>query len=674
MPQQQGPSIEELTIDDTLTPLQRMLKYASSDLLLHRMFVASGLPDTIASLPYEQALAYVLPVMRGLADDPEDVVRRTLADHLPDAADRLRAAGGGAAFAVIYEQIFPIILQLLADTADSVLTAAQAALTGIVERTMGEPEPIHGHACDLIVQLASHRTDDERRIAALSLMGSVAPFVGRDRTLRHFVPELCGLSVDVMYRVRKACAMNIGLIAATAGPEAVVKELLPCYTRLCQDEIWSVRKACAESLPQVASTLPCDLRCTRIPALFESFVHDRSRWVAAAANQCLGRLIASFAADGDRDARAEPSGPDAIAETPIDGSSDGDDEVGVDDKGDGHDARPDSTAGPDAAAAVGVAAATTSEPALTASVRCQHRRARARRAAMHQRSARALTPHFGRGEWRRWQQQRPPVPEALLSHLTALLKPDTTEASDADIAYQSAYCMPGIALALGPTFWHRVAGVYRQLTLSTVGRIRRTLSCSAHEMARVLGPSIADRDIQPAVNVFLRDIDEARAQRAGAPTAWLTPTRRRTRAQVRLGSVQHLAVFVAALPQTSRPAYLTLLPELYQPNDGDTSSWHFHRLLAEQISQLCKLFTASQAMRGIVPVLLRMLTDTTAAVREAACAAVSVVMGRVVMSRHRHLIEQLVASVQRTLTDAPQYHCRLLCVALACARIVPAAH
>ena len=77
------------------------------------------------------------------------------------------------------------------------------------------------------------------------------------------------------------------------------------------------------------------------------------------------------------------------------------------------------------------------------------------------------------------------------------------------------------------------------LAESVQWKVRRTLACSLHVMAKVLGAEIAEADILPVFEEIIRDDDE-----------------------VTLGAVHHLADFTRELPPNARSMVLDVLPSI----------------------------------------------------------------------------------------------------------------
>jgi hypothetical protein len=76
--------------------------------------------------------------------------------------------------------------------------------------------------------------------------------------------------------------------------------------------------------------------------------------------------------------------------------------------------------------------------------------------------------------------------------------------------FHCAYNFPAVLLTLGPSFWPELKPLHQQLVRDIRPRIRRTLACSLHEVAKILGPSLAESELMAVLLHCLKDNDEVR--------------------------------------------------------------------------------------------------------------------------------------------------------------------
>lgn len=71
--------------------------------------------------------------------------------------------------------------------------------------------------------------------------------------------------------------------------------------------------------------------------------------------------------------------------------------------------------------------------------------------------------------------------------------------SDDDVLLSCAHAFPGVALKAGVQGWGVLRKLYWTLMDSEEEGVRRTLACSAHELAGLLGQEAVEEDVLPAV-------------------------------------------------------------------------------------------------------------------------------------------------------------------------------
>ncbi|KAG0170867.1 Serine/threonine-protein phosphatase 4 regulatory subunit 1 [Apophysomyces sp. BC1034] len=73
---------EELIMDESLAPMERLYMFNKSDVMIHRLLVAKELPNTIHEISVSEAVNYVLPMVLKIGNDPDDTVRETFVSEL----------------------------------------------------------------------------------------------------------------------------------------------------------------------------------------------------------------------------------------------------------------------------------------------------------------------------------------------------------------------------------------------------------------------------------------------------------------------------------------------------------------------------------------------------------------------------------------------------------------
>ena len=187
------------------------------------------------------------------------------------------------------------------------------------------------------------------------------------------------------------------------------------------------------------------------------------------------------------------------------------------------------------------------------------------------------------------------ISTSLLSLFTQLANPTSPTAADSDVAYSCAYNFPGVAQAVGASRWSEIAESFATLAGNIQWKVRRTLSCSLHDLAAVLGSELTETELLPTFDLFIKDLDE-----------------------VKVGVIQNLAAFIAALTPATRLTYLPVLSDIR----AETDNWRFRHLLASQLAAFGAAFPRGAVQETLLPLALALCTDSVAEVRVAGIAQI----------------------------------------------------
>ena len=187
------------------------------------------------------------------------------------------------------------------------------------------------------------------------------------------------------------------------------------------------------------------------------------------------------------------------------------------------------------------------------------------------------------------------ISSALLEQFTQLANPSNPTAADSDVAYSCAYNFPGVAQAVGRERWADLAEAFGTLASNIQWKVRRTLSCSLHDIAAILGPELSESALLPTFDLFIKDLDE-----------------------VKVGVIQHLAAFVGCLLPETRLQYLPILGEVR----AETDNWRFRQLLASQLAEFGAAYDRAATLDTLLPLAFSLCTDSVAEVRQTAIGQV----------------------------------------------------
>lgn len=502
-----GPTFEDLAIDDTLSDLERVVKYVNSNIALQRVLHVKMLEETAVAVGFQTTCDSLVPLLEPLVCDVEYVVRQHVAFQFPPLCRFLVSEGADAGYRVLLDKMVPLITRLVSDPQHEVRSAASDSLVEMA--AFVKPEDQGQHILTIVLPLAHDDDNEHFRISAVTLYNGLAEYLGPELCQQFCVPELISLSEDPVFRVRKSTAQSFSNVCKTAGEEISRERLLPAFIRLSQDDIWGVRKACAESLVSMSDALaPMDRGELLIP-MFEGFANDSSRWVRIAAYQNLGQFLASL--------------------------------------------------------------------------------------------------------------EKADVSDTLVSHFINMATSSSSHfggAGEVDIKFHCAFAFPAVVNILGPTEWHKLSEAFEALSNDPFWKIRRTLAYSLHEMARILGPEIAESSLATAFDGYLHDVHD-----------------------VKFGALQHFADFLQFLSPSFRESYLPVLSELDAIDQA--TKWRYREVISMQLDLLCQTFSPEATVSIIFPLVVKLVTDGVAAVRRKSFCACPLLIARV--HDRKEWVDEIVA-------------------------------
>ena len=137
---------------------------------------------------------------------------------------------------------------------------------------------------------------------------------------------------------------------------------------------------------------------------------------------------------------------------------------------------------------------------------------------------------------------------SLVDHFASAARAESGRSSGASgggLQLACAFNLPGVALAIGRARWHEIREAHATLADSVQWRVRRTVACSLHEVAKILGGDAARADLSPIFEEALKDTDE-----------------------VRFGAVSNLAAFAREVPADARARHLRSIAGIGEPGGG----------------------------------------------------------------------------------------------------------
>ncbi|CAJ0857904.1 8929_t:CDS:10, partial [Entrophospora sp. SA101] len=508
---------EEILMDESLSPLEKIFLYVKSELVFHRVFIARELPTLIRDVEISEAVEYVLPLMNSLGTDPEDHVKETFATELDDIiwfyysvttdcsqtdiainsrpltpqrpqtpqqrpqtpiqqyhSQQTLSQPPTPTNNIPYlspSAFTPLLHALLLDQNTAIAQAAQNVILSLVDRILEEPS-VNPKEKELLeketlegVVLGIGRLDQDK--ARKEETNEWEPYGDE-----HGAGAMSGGEEEAELG-RMTMMSLISSLAPIVGPERCIRLFLPELEKMIDEQVFYVRKEAATALGRLSGVLPLEtieskllpdeMKSERAVNGIKIFAEDVSRSVRSAAGEIIAGGI--YSGLGQRD------------------------------------------------------------------------------------------------------PERP---------------------------YICAFNFPAVVLTLGESRWDDFKETYFSLTRDMQVKVRRTLSYSLHEIAKVIGPKKTEEDLLPVFTYYLVDMDE-----------------------VKSGVMENYVSFISCLPQTARDECLPSLSGIW---DNLKPQWRLRNTIAKQIPALCQLFDGSSIINYLLPLAIKAVKDEVATVRETTVA------------------------------------------------------
>ncbi|KAG0347640.1 hypothetical protein BG004_007273 [Podila humilis] len=181
------------------------------------------------------------------------------------------------------------------------------------------------------------------------------------------------------------------------------------------------------------------------------------------------------------------------------------------------------------------------------------------------------------------------VPDSMLTHFLSMGQQPMNEHERASMC---AFSFPAVVLTAGRSKWEDMKPTYMRLAGTFRSPIRRTLACSLHEIAKILGPELADRDLAIAFADCLKAENEVKEAVLG-----------------------HVVEFVSCLSPNVRSRSLQDIHEAWIEM-GSSSNWRLRDSLAGHLPALCETASADDLIQVLIPLSVLACTDSVSTIRE----------------------------------------------------------
>ncbi|OUS49330.1 armadillo-type protein [Ostreococcus tauri] len=184
------------------------------------------------------------------------------------------------------------------------------------------------------------------------------------------------------------------------------------------------------------------------------------------------------------------------------------------------------------------------------------------------------------------------VPSIFVDYFTSMAESSTVNGA---LHETCAYNLPAVALSLTEVRWGEIRQTFGLLASSLNWRVRRTLACSLHEVAKIIGRGNSEKDLLPILEKILEDTDE-----------------------VKIGVIEHLSEVCNVIGSAARLSLIRLLSSMHSEDTENIGNWRIRFALAEQILPIAESLSGAASAEFLFPILLSFLHDAASVVREKA--------------------------------------------------------
>jgi len=282
---------EDLTIDDDLSLLERVVRYVRSGIALQRLVHVKLIAETSKAVGTTSTINTLIPLLPPLMNDAESIIRQHLASQIlplcltcmfgddPDFNPNKRGQKrvfNKRGYKIVTSIMLNHINALIIDHDIDVRKAASDALATLA--LFIKPEDVAPLILPIPLRLAhddnktrgatspniskmSNKDDrsEELRITAANLLGDIAsldPHQIPPGMVSHYItPTIQALCQSPSFRVRRAAVQALPRVVSGSSADDVKYNLIPWFVKLSEDDMHRVRKSVGECLVDMSRSL-----------------------------------------------------------------------------------------------------------------------------------------------------------------------------------------------------------------------------------------------------------------------------------------------------------------------------------------------------------------------------------------------------------------------------------
>lgn len=188
------------------------------------------------------------------------------------------------------------------------------------------------------------------------------------------------------------------------------------------------------------------------------------------------------------------------------------------------------------------------------------------------------------------------VPGFLIRYFVSMV-----QFQDSNMRSHCVYSFPGVALTLGPKYWHLVRDLLMELCEDLEWKNRKTVAMFIYQIGLIIGRELSGKDLVPIFMGFFKDLDEVKIEALRNITNFL-----------QIVDIQHHHKIIFRLGCCL--------------NTDNYANWRFREELAHQVLNMFEIYGNTYNIDGMIyltGIAINLLSDDVCSVREIALNAVS---------------------------------------------------
>lgn len=178
---------------------------------------------------------------------------------------------------------------------------------------------------------------------------------------------------------------------------------------------------------------------------------------------------------------------------------------------------------------------------------------------------------------------------------------NTSEASqNKDVCFHASFNFPAFIFVYKKNEWPRFLSLYQKLSKINDARIRKTLACSIHELAKILGQEYTEADLLPVLEKFLKEKSDKQNE-------------------IKLAALKNLHIFLNVVSQEKRAGFIKYIVQTFE--ETSKGEWRLKQVLASNLGKYSELFDKDLVYQEFMPMFFKFCSDNVSRVSTAACSA-----------------------------------------------------